>query len=401
MRSEGSQRHSGIMALARRGNATKTVQSLNAGNLTELIRSKPMLPNAAYLYAVALMACLSSCGRSGDVANNPANDAGQEDSAVVGQQPSAPVSTATCPHVAVETRCKDGFCLVPAGCFIKGSPVDEPYRARYGEEQYEVTLTQSFVMQDHETTQEEWSALGFKSLAGSKLNDDGGADCTEPSCPASMMTWLEAVKFANEKSVREGLPACIELTGCTGEVGVDFLCAGYRQTTPSYYECTGYRLPTMFEFEYAKRAGTTTAFYTGAAGEGMEQCTDIAHLDDAAWYCANSQKSTQRVKQKSPNAWGLYDMMGNVSELVSSNPLLFDRDPKPATDPQSELDEAGILGMADGAYFAWPGLLRSGRLALGVPVLDGDKKPTRIGAGVALGFRLVRTVNPAEAAAWR
>ncbi len=352
------------------------------------------MSSAAPLLLVALLLCVTSCGRPG--AGNGAPDPVPDGGSSVGQ-PSGEAST--CPHVPVEAKCKDGFCLIPAGCFVKGTPPTEPHRARYGEEQHEVTLSQSFVMQDHETTQAEWEALGFKNLAGTKVNSDGGKDCTEPTCPASLMTWFEATMFANEKSRREGLPACIELTGCTGEVGVDLVCTGYRQTTPSYYECRGYRLPTMFEFEYAKRAGTTTTFYTGPSADGMDQCVRIPHLDDAAWYCVNSGNTTHPVKLKKPNAWGLYDMMGNAAELVTSNPDIFDIAPKPATDPQSKLDDSGTFGNTDGPYFSWPGLLRSGALPRALYHFNPLAAPRN--AGVALGFRLVRTVSASEAAAWR
>ena len=70
-------------------------------------------------------------------------------------------------------------------------------------------------------------------------------------------------------------------------------------------------LPTEAQWEYACRAGTTTALFSG---KNLTQDTVCANLDDFAWYKANSGGTTHPVGQKLPNAWGLYDMLGNVWE---------------------------------------------------------------------------------------
>ena len=74
----------------------------------------------------------------------------------------------------------------------------------------------------------------------------------------------------------------------------------------------GFRLPTEAEWEYACRAGSTTAFANGEITRLF--CDHDPILDAMGWYCGNSQRRTHQVAQKNANAWSLYDMHGNVSE---------------------------------------------------------------------------------------
>jgi formylglycine-generating enzyme required for sulfatase activity len=73
-----------------------------------------------------------------------------------------------------------------------------------------------------------------------------------------------------------------------------------------------YRLPSEAEWEYACRAGSTTAFPNGSIT--TLQCGVDDNLNAIAWYCGNSQNLIHPVAGKEPNAWGLYDMLGNVQE---------------------------------------------------------------------------------------
>ena len=73
-----------------------------------------------------------------------------------------------------------------------------------------------------------------------------------------------------------------------------------------------YRLPTEAEWEYAARAGSTSAFANG--GISVTDCSYDPNLDAMGWYCGNASSTTHSVGGKQPNAWGLYDMHGNVWE---------------------------------------------------------------------------------------
>ena len=119
--------------------------------------------------------------------------------------------------------------------------------------------------------------------------------------------------YANALSAQQGLSQCYTLFGCSGTPGV-FLssCTGVTFAGTS---CPGYRLPTDAEWEYAARAGDPRAFYTGdITACSIMMCVDDPALDMAGWYCQNSMSTTHAVSGKTPNAWGLYDMLGNVWE---------------------------------------------------------------------------------------
>ena len=293
-----------------------------------------------------------------------------------------------CKHPAVQADCAQGWCRIPAGCYVKGSPDGEdPMRAAFNEDQVTVVLSHPFEMQQRETTQREWTALGLANPSGKFRGSEGG-DCTDdPSCPVGNVTWFEAAQFANLLSVAHDptLPPCYVLDGCTGEMGHGMACTSASLSATDVYGCTGYRLPTDAEWEYAARASTRTAFYSGGIAphpnEGSCAGPD-PNLEGIAWYCNNSGNFTHAVGTKIPNSWMLYDMLGNVNEW-QHNPLLGTAPPPgPLYDPFGDMNARASKMRRGGSATAWPSLLRA---AVGLSFDWTLSLPT-------LGFRLVRTL---------
>ena len=174
--------------------------------------------------------------------------------------------------------------LIPKGSFIMGSPTSEKGRRGADETQHEVTLTNDYYLGVFEVTQAQYlkvmgenpSYFQGLSLAGDSNNH-----------PVDSVTWDDAVAF------------CKKLSDLPEEKEAGRL----------------YRLPTEAEWEYACRAGSNTTYYFH---------DDSRVLPINGWYIENSSKNlfegpphTHPVGQLNPNAWGLYDMHGNVSEWCS------------------------------------------------------------------------------------
>lgn len=290
-----------------------------------------------------------------------------------------------CAHPPVVADCDAGWCRIPAGCFDLGSPYTEPIRGAYSETPTQVTLTHSFEIMQYEVTHADWARSGFPDP--SELGPGGSGACPEDDCPVENVTWFEAAAFANRMSELHDppLPACHVLTDCEGEVGRGMVCDGFGVSAATIYDCAGYRLPTFAEHEYATRAGTTTTYYSGPIlmrTSPLECVGGDPCLEPIAWFCWNSEGRTHRVGTREPNAWGLYDMLGNVSEWVNDEFSGLGYGGEPIVDPTGP-DTHGIRRCTKGGFY-------SANRYLTRPAA-GYEGPRMAHASVA-GLRLVRTL---------
>ena len=215
------------------------------------------------------------------------------------------------------------FVRIPAGTFVMGSPATERGRS-YDEDQHEVAISRPFEMMTTPVTQALWMAV-----MGDNPSYFKGVDL-----PVEMVSWED--------------------------------CQGFIARLNSLLYDDQYRLPTEAEWEYACRAGTVGPTY--------------GPIDEIAWYEENSGNGTLSVGRKTPNAWGLYDMLGNVWEWCSD--WYSGYHAGSVTDPSGPLTGSYRVSRG-GSWKSSPGTIRVANRYQCYP----DDRYNRI------GFRIARSVD--------
>ncbi|MBN1403840.1 MAG: SUMF1/EgtB/PvdO family nonheme iron enzyme [Opitutales bacterium] len=218
---------------------------------------------------------------------------------------------------------------ISPGRFAMGSPDFERYREN-DEKQHRVMFTKGFWMGKYEVTQAQWQAL-----MGTNPSNFASVG---PNAPVDSVSWAEAMAFCRKLT---------EIERAAGRI-------------PAGYE---YSLPTEAQWEYAARAGSDDPYSGGS-------------LQRIGWYAGNADGRTHPVGQKQPNAWGLYDMQGNVWEWCYD---WYGEYPEHAvTEPAGPASGSKRINRGGG----WMDHMSFCRVAY-----RGSEAPTRINSNV--GFRVV------------
>jgi formylglycine-generating enzyme required for sulfatase activity len=275
--------------------------------------------------------------------------------------------------------------VIPGDKFVMGSPPTEAGRS-VAETQHRVRIPRAYAIATTEVTNEQFArfmaavpdyAARWQRATAARFGNPSrlAGFSRTPDSPQVGVSWYDAARYCNWLSELAGLPRdeWVYPDSVDPRGGFDL--------PPDYLHRTGYRLPTEAEWEYAARAGTTTAWHFG---------NDRQLLPEYGWYDANTGRERMfPVAQRKPSQWGLFDMLGNAWEWT------FDRRlPYPADERVTDDVEDSTLHVSDdvartrrGGSFAYEWFtLRSAHRG------DTTYFPTQTRDGV--GFRVARTMPP-------
>lgn len=239
---------------------------------------------------------------------------------------------------------------IPAGEFQMGAPESDDAAEDDERPQHLVRITKPFYMSVHEVTQDAWT----KVMTTTPWKDQRVPVKEGGRYPAAYVSWEDAIAFCDRLTQED-------------------------RTAGLLKEGEAYRLPTEAEWEYACRAGSTTRFFFG---------DDDSSLADHAWYGSNSSDPdstlvyAHEVGTKKPNAWGLYDMAGNVGELCSDRRSTGYYSESPVDDPHGPSDFPNRV-VRGSSFFSSPKGCRSTYRS----ELPPDER------WFSIGFRVVRTIR--------
>jgi formylglycine-generating enzyme required for sulfatase activity len=230
-----------------------------------------------------------------------------------------------------------GMKLIAAGTFAMGSTTGMPNEAPV----HNVTVS-SFYIDSTEVTQKAY----FAAMGKNPSKNKDTVLKNSALLPVDNVTWFEAALFCNARSKANGKDTVYKYTEITS-FGLDVdTCVKDLVGLSIDLSKNGFRLPTEAQWEYACRAGTTTDFITGS--------NDTNGIGAYAWWFLNASDKSHPVATKQPNAWGLYDMIGNVWEWC--NNWWYDYTVESQTDPvgpaegMNRVQRGGMYTPVSGGY---------------------------------------------------
>jgi len=247
--------------------------------------------------------------------------------------PSCFLSCSPDPSTPSTSQGKDGNSarqIMSSGAFFRLGSLDP--QSSPGERTGWTRFAHDYWLDTTEVTQTE-----YQNLTG---RDPASVATRSASKPVVSVTWFDAILFCNARSKRDHLDTIYEYSSASADLTGSVWAL---QGLTSHLDRNGWRLPTEAEWEYAARAGSTSSYAWG-------ELADSAKAVEYAWFLKNAGASLHEAAKLKPNAWGFYDMAGNVMEWVQDWKGAFPKDTVTdfvGPDAPPDVPEAPLKG---GAY---------------------------------------------------